>query len=373
MSGGPGQSYPGEAPAISVVVPTWEGAADWLPDALRGLAAQDHPAEVVIVLDGPAPRLEPILRRLVPVSKVVRRKENQGFAVAATAGLRAAKGQLITTLNDDAVPEPGWLSALAAAAARHPNVASFASVIVQAADPGRLDSAGHGLTRWCEPFDIGHGAPIGPPFTDDRPVFGPCAAAAAYRRELLRPCGGFDPGYGAYLEDVDLSLRAQLSGHPCRLVPDARVHHRGSASYGRRRGDGEAERLLFRNRLRLAARGMPRHSWARGAPAFVTQLTAELGAMALRGESVSAALAGLRAGLRELPEALADRPATLGGRRLDDAAIDAVLRESEIHLLETLAAAPSGPLRTVRRALVTNWHNTLDAWRAAPPPWGREG
>ena len=161
MSGGPGQSYPGEAPAISVVVPTWEGAADWLPDALRGLAAQDHPAEVVIVLDGPAPRLEPILRRLVPVSKVVRRKENQGFAVAATAGLRAAKGQLITTLNDDAVPEPGWLSALAAAAARHPNVASFASVIVHAADPGRLDSAGHGLTRWCEPFDIGHGAPIG--------------------------------------------------------------------------------------------------------------------------------------------------------------------------------------------------------------------
>ena len=63
-------------------------------------------------------------------------------------------------------------------------------------------------------------------------VFGPCAAAAAYRREMLadvaraggtEPAGMvLDPQLWMYCEDVDLNLRARLRGHRTRTLGVAR-------------------------------------------------------------------------------------------------------------------------------------------------------
>ena len=46
--------------------------------------------------------------------------------------------------------------------------------------------------------------------------------------------GGFDEDYFSYFEDVDLGFRLRLSGAKCLYVPDAVVHHVGSASTGKR-------------------------------------------------------------------------------------------------------------------------------------------
>jgi GT2 family glycosyltransferase len=64
-------------------------------------------------------------------------------------------------------------------------------------------------------------------------VFGACAAAAMYRREDFLKIGGFDEDYFSYFEDVDLSFRLRLAGGRCLYVPDAIVHHVGSASTGK--------------------------------------------------------------------------------------------------------------------------------------------
>jgi len=45
--------------------------------------------------------------------------------------------------------------------------------------------------------------------------------------------GGFDQDFFAYLEDVDLGFRLRLRGLRCILVPQAVVHHVGSASSGK--------------------------------------------------------------------------------------------------------------------------------------------
>jgi len=70
----------------------------------------------------------------------------------------------------------------------------------------------------------------------DRPdeVFGPCAGAALYRREMLDEVGLFDEDFFCYMEDVDLAFRARLAGWKCRYVPEARVyhHHGGTAGVG---------------------------------------------------------------------------------------------------------------------------------------------
>ena len=45
--------------------------------------------------------------------------------------------------------------------------------------------------------------------------------------------GGFDEAFFFSHEDVDLSYRAQLLGHRCRYIAEARVRHHGSGTSGR--------------------------------------------------------------------------------------------------------------------------------------------
>jgi GT2 family glycosyltransferase len=340
------------------VVPTHEGAVDWLPECLAGLREQrDVVPEIIVVLDGPAPIAAETARSIVPAARQLHLRENRGFAVAATAGLRAARGGLVALLNDDAVPDPGWLAALLEAADRTPDAGSFASRVVQTAAPRLIDSAGHGLTRWGEPFAIGHGLPDGPPFAEERWVFGAPACASAYRAELIRDCGGFDAAMEAYLEDVDLSLRAQAFGFPCLYVPSARVVHRGSATYGWGSGSGRAERLHARNRLRLFARSMPRSVLRAGAPALAVSVAVDLAFRVARGDHPVPVLRGTIEGVQGLKAAAAGRPAALGARRVDDAWIGDILRDSEARLLE-LADGPSSGSRRARVALA----RALMAW-----------
>jgi GT2 family glycosyltransferase len=326
-----GHRQAGRRPVISVVIPTWEGSAPWLERCLAAVADQELDAapEVLVVLDGPCPSVDAIIARVLPAARRLRRAEREGFAVAATAGLLASKGALVALLNDDAVPDPGWLAALLDAARRNPDAGSFASRVVRLDDPSTVDSAGHGLTRWGEPFNIGAGHPDGATYDVERPVFGAPASASAYRRELILDCGGFDREMGAYLEDVELSLRAQLMGFPCLYVPSARVGHRGSASYGAR-----ADRLVARNRLRLVLRSMPRNTLRAAGPAIPACIAASLLRGALGGGSGVAVLAGTIDGLRCARAALAGRSAALGGRRVPDAAIRGVLVDSERRLIE---------------------------------------
>ena len=44
--------------------------------------------------------------------RLVALNENRGFAGGNNAGVREARGRFVVLLNNDTVPEPGWLAAL---------------------------------------------------------------------------------------------------------------------------------------------------------------------------------------------------------------------------------------------------------------------
>lgn len=340
-----GLRYAGERPSCSVVIPTWAGSTGHLEPCLRAVRSQMGPApEVILVLDGPCPEIEALARRVLPAVRMLRLKENRGFAAAAGAGLRAARGALVFLLNDDAEPEPDWIEQISDAAARTPDAGSFASLVVDAADTERVDSAGHGLCRWGEAFEIGHGCTVAEPFLTERWVFGAPGSAAAYRRELLLETRGLDDGFTAFLEDVDLSLRAQLLGFPCLYVPRARVRHRRSASYGWGQGYGRAEALILKNRGLLLARGFPVALLRAQAPAIAASWMAATIQGVVKARTAQP-VSDLVAGLSAARTAWVDRPSTLGPRRADDRAIHTLLAESEQHLAETLRARPAPALR----------------------------
>ena len=240
-------------PQASVIIPSWNGR-ELLEECLRSLARQTfRDFEIIVVDNGSADDTVAWLAAEHPSVRLVAFSENRGFAAAANGGIRAARGRTIVLLNNDTETHPEWLAALVRAAAEHPEAGFFASRVLNYYERSMIDSAGDMLGPLA--YQIGHGQPDGPGFDAPRPVLSACAAAAAYRREMLDDIGLFDESFVSYLEDVDLGLRAQYAGYSCLYVPDAVVYHMVSAT-ARRIADTKL-RLLLRNSLLLFFQYMP--------------------------------------------------------------------------------------------------------------------
>jgi GT2 family glycosyltransferase len=294
--------------SVAVVIPNWNGAA-LLPACLQALRAQTHAdREVVVVENGSSDGSLDVLARF-PEVRVLRFGRNRGFGAATNAGIRATASRYVATLNNDAVPAPGWLAALVAAADADPAVGMCASQMVLAARPAQLDSCGIALDRVGIAWDLLGGQPVGADAGLVEP-FGACAGAALYRRRLLDDVGLFDERFFAYLEDVDLAWRARAHGWRCRYVPAARVLHQHSATG--REGSAWKRYLLGRNKVWLVAQNYPAALWY-WLPLVVGYDLAAVG-YALVSRRDGAALRGRLAGLAGLPGAL--RARATAARRL---------------------------------------------------------
>jgi GT2 family glycosyltransferase len=227
-----GDAHMTPAPDVSVVIVSWNGR-DHLDACLPAVAAQQGVSTETIVVDnGSTDGTVDHLRTRYPWVRVLSLAENRGFAAGTNAGVREARGRLVALLNNDTVPEPGWLHALAGGVSESDRFLLVTSLVVYMDDPDVIDSAGDGLLRAGGAFKRYHGERV-ELAREQAEVFGVCGAACLMPRLVFEELGGFDEDFFASHEDVDLSYRARLLGYRCRYVPDAVVRHWGSATLGR--------------------------------------------------------------------------------------------------------------------------------------------
>jgi GT2 family glycosyltransferase len=241
-------------PAVSVVIPNWNGRR-WLSGCLESVAAQTTPAAEVIVVDnGSADGSLEYLRDQHPRVRVLALGRNTGFAYAANRGVEAAHGELVALINTDVVLDRDWLERMAGALSARPDAASAACKMLMLDGSGQVYDAGDVLRRdsACEQrgrFRLDDGR-----FDAAGDVFGACAGAAVYRRDAVLELGGFDERFFAYLEDVDLALRLRLRGWTCRYEP-AVCWHAGEGSSDQLPGGHWP--LVARNTLVLVVKAFP--------------------------------------------------------------------------------------------------------------------
>jgi GT2 family glycosyltransferase len=241
-------------PMISVIIPNRDGA-EVIGACLDALARQQVPPAEIIVVDDASRDISPALvRRRSPEARLLELPRSRGYAGACVAGLGAARGQWIAVLNNDTVPEPGWIGALLAAASDD-RIGAVASRVLADGPGGTIDSTGLRIERNGMAFLRGHGESDRAAGPEIEKVFGAAGSAALYRRAMLEDIGFFEPDYFAYYEDVDLAYRARWAGYSCVLASAARVRHRHS--YTTTRLQIPKRRLLQRNRLRTLIRNWP--------------------------------------------------------------------------------------------------------------------
>lgn len=288
---------------LSTIIVTWNGLR-FLQDCLAALLPQlPATAEPIVVDNASSDGTGAWLRATYPQVRVLPLRENLGFAGGVVAGLRAARGDLLLLLNNDAFVEPGFIAALLAAADQCSRVAAFGGVLTFAHRPAVVASAGIRMRRDGVALDVWSGRRVGNLPIAPVPVVGPTGAAALYRRALLEDVGLLEASFFAYLEDVDLALRALLRGWQSVVVPTARARHVYSASAVQ--GSPFKQRLLARNRLRVLVRCFPTPLLRRYLPAVVIyDLMVAAYAVAQRQPAM---IAGRLAALCELPQLLAER------------------------------------------------------------------
>jgi len=252
---------------VSVVIPTWN-QRNLLLECLRSIEEQTFRDADVTVVDDASPddTADVVSARHASVS-VIRQAVNRGFCASANAGIRASTGDLVLLLNDDVTLAPECLEHLARAADAD-DAALFAPLILWRDEPQTIYAAGDRQRMGGRPESIGYGKPLqGFAFPDE--VFGVCAGAALYRREVFERVGFFDPAFNIYFSDSDLSFRARLAGCGARFVREAVAYHVGSAGlFG---NTLKRTRQCYINHMLLVAKDMPARLLVRHAPAIAAE------------------------------------------------------------------------------------------------------
>jgi GT2 family glycosyltransferase len=220
-------------PRISVVVCSCNGSRT-IGETLAALQNLDYPDyEIIVVDDGSTDQTSVIAGR--HDIKLIR-VENNGLSVARNLGLNAASGEIIAYIDDDAYPDPHWLTYLAAAFIRTEHVAIGGP---------NISPPGDGMIADC--VANSPGGPVHVLLSDEVAEHLP-GCNMAYRRERLMEIGGFDPRFRVAGDDVDMCWRLQGMGWTLGFAPTAVVwHHRRNSIktyFKQQRGYAKAEALL---------------------------------------------------------------------------------------------------------------------------------
>ncbi len=212
-------------PRASIVIPVYGQFTHTLA-CLRAIA--EHPPrtpfEVIVVDDGSLDETVSALPQVAGL-RYHRRAGNDGFIAACNEGAGLARGEFLVFLNNDTVPQPGWLDALLQTFADHPDAGLVGAQLLY--PDGRLQEAGGVVFSDGSAWNYGrYESPADPRYGYLRNADYVSGAAMALPRALFETLGGFDPRYApAYYEDTDLAFAVRAAGRRVLYQPAACVVH----------------------------------------------------------------------------------------------------------------------------------------------------
>lgn len=260
----------GRKPQLSTVICTIN-RPELIGAAVESVLANDHPSFDLMVVDQSMDAATETVLEKFGSDKRFRyvRIERVGLSAAYNTGIEMTRAPLLAFTDDDCVAPTHWLSSIAAAFDRNPDVELLYG---QTLIPPELKDAPGVVPSVFIPQERklgrGHGFKVGA-----------MGANFAMKRTLVDSIGGFDEALGGggplrSSQDFDFMYRTHRGGAVCLLCPDVWVHHYGIRApqewrdtlkaYGIgdgafylkhvRCGDFMALRLLLTRMARLAGR-----------------------------------------------------------------------------------------------------------------------
>ena len=241
-------------PGISVVIPSRSGR-ELLAACLQRLQDAD---EILVIDNGSVDDTVAYLRQTHPSVIVEHSTEPLSFAAAVNRGVARARFSHVCLLNNDMLVEAGFLAALRRTFDGIPELFSATAQIFLPEGRRREETGKTVFAPWLAAMDFPVRCEEPLPGEDGTWVLYGSGGCTLYDTAKLRALGGFDPVYEtAYVEDLDVGVRAWQHGWPSVYCAGARVLHQHRATTSRYFTEAQLGQLLERNFVRFLARVLP--------------------------------------------------------------------------------------------------------------------
>ena len=210
---------------------------------------QGYSYEVIVVDNASTDGTGEFLSSLGGDVQIITNDSNRGFAKACNQGANVAKGKYLVFLNNDTIPQVGWLSALVHEVEQHPDVAIVGSKLLY--PDNTIQHAGVVFSKNClTPYHIFNSVASDFPAVNIRQEFQAVTAACLLiRKEVFNSINGFDEQFMNGFEDVDLCLKVRELGKKVIYQPKSVLYHLEEQTPGRKNPDTERKNgLLLMNR-----------------------------------------------------------------------------------------------------------------------------
>ncbi len=255
---------PNGTPALAtVIVPCWN-QREFTRHCIRSLITYTRPPWELIVIDnGSTDDTAAYLAGVqdaapVPVT-IIANATNLGFPAAINQGLKAARGDYLVLLNNDAVVTNSWLDQLIALIDMKnsgPPIGMAGPMSNYVTPPQLVEHVPYRDMEHMEAFARQWRDQHRGEWSTVPKLSGFCLMM---KRAVYNAIGGLDERFGlGFFDDDDLGLRARKAGFELAVARDLFIHHFGSRTFI---GNGiDAEALLEENLQRFAAK------WGKDAP-----------------------------------------------------------------------------------------------------------
>ncbi len=213
-------------PDCSVIIPVYNGL-DYTRNCIEALLVDENETsfELIVVDNGSTDGVSEYLKQLKDRILLLSPGRNLGFAAANNLAARNARGKYILLLNNDTMPQPGWLDNMVKMLESDAKIGVVGAKLL------------YPLSRLVQHAgvvfnDTGNPNHIYERFPEDHPAVSKVrdfqavtAACMLIRSEIYRQVEGFDEQFVNGFEDVDLCFRIRESGWRIVYQPESVVLH----------------------------------------------------------------------------------------------------------------------------------------------------
>jgi GT2 family glycosyltransferase len=242
---------------LSIITINYNGQKDTC-ELIGTLPLEDKSIEVIVIDNASAQDEATIIKERFPQVKVIRSKENLGFAGGNNLGIKAAQGKYLFFINNDTIlkPQTSDLRPLITRLEFSPKIGMVCPKIKFSWGANPIQFAGYTplspITMRNKAIGCGevdHGQ-----FDTPHPTPYAHGAAMMVKREVIEKAGLMPECYFLYYEELDWSMMIRRAGYDIWYEPDCTIFHKESQTTGQ--NSPLRTYYITRNRLLFAQRNL---------------------------------------------------------------------------------------------------------------------
>ena len=263
----------------SIIILNYSGAK-FLQDCIDSIIRETNSPYEIIVVDNNSPdNSGELFSKKFPEIKFILNENNVGVPEGLNIGIKNSSGDFVVLLNNDLIVMPDWLESFFKAYEKTGD-ALYQPKSLKFRDPSILDGTGCMINLFGFGFARNKGVKDEGKYSKQEEISYASGTCMFAPKKIFDEIGYFDPTFFAYHEELDLGWRARIFGYRSYYVPQAIIHHHGSAHW---KWSPQVFYLLERNRWLVLLKNYSLSTLLRLLPSLIIIEFTMLGFFATKG------------------------------------------------------------------------------------------